>query len=30
VTLWHALKLSEAPLLDPRWGRLLAQLPPQG
>jgi len=23
VTLWHALKLAEAPLLDPRWGRLL-------
>jgi len=24
VTLWHALKLAGAPLLDPRWGRLLA------
>jgi maleate isomerase len=24
VTLWHALKLTEAPLLDPKWGRLLA------
>lgn len=24
VTLWHALKLADAPLLDPRWGRLLA------
>lgn len=23
VTLWHALKLADAPLLDPRWGRLL-------
>ncbi|MHC6591838.1 maleate cis-trans isomerase family protein [Arthrobacter sp. C152] len=23
VTLWHALKLAGAPLLDPRWGRLL-------
>ncbi|SEQ53343.1 aspartate/glutamate racemase family protein [Arthrobacter sp. OV608] len=30
VTLWHALKLSGAPLLDPRWGKLLAQLPPKG
>jgi maleate isomerase len=24
VTLWHALKLAGAPLLEPRWGRLLA------
>jgi maleate isomerase len=24
VTLWHALKLAGAPLLDARWGRLLA------
>ena len=24
VTLWHALRLAGAPLLDPRWGRLLA------
>lgn len=24
VTLWHALKLANAPLLEPRWGRLLA------
>jgi maleate isomerase len=24
VTLWHALKLAGAPLLDPQWGRLLA------
>jgi maleate isomerase len=23
VTLWHALKLAGAPLLEPRWGRLL-------
>lgn len=23
VTLWHALRLAGAPLLDPRWGRLL-------
>jgi len=23
VTLWHALKLADAPLLEPRWGRLL-------
>ncbi|MEE9097615.1 maleate cis-trans isomerase family protein [Pseudarthrobacter phenanthrenivorans] len=23
VTLWHALKLADAPLLDARWGRLL-------
>ncbi|MEZ2391494.1 aspartate/glutamate racemase family protein [bacterium RCC_150] len=23
VTLWHCLKLAGAPLLDPRWGRLL-------
>ncbi|RKO22891.1 Asp/Glu racemase [Pseudarthrobacter phenanthrenivorans] len=23
VTLWHALRLADAPLLDPRWGRLL-------
>jgi maleate isomerase len=24
VTLWHALRLAGAPLLDPRWGKLLA------
>jgi maleate isomerase len=24
VTLWHALRLAEAPLLDQRWGKLLA------
>ena len=24
VTLWHCLKLAKAPLLDPKWGRLLA------
>ncbi|HEX2248350.1 MAG TPA: Asp/Glu racemase, partial [Arthrobacter sp.] len=24
VTLWHTLKLAGAPLLDPKWGRLLA------
>lgn len=24
VTLWHSLLLAKAPLLDPRWGRLLA------
>ncbi|MET3810565.1 aspartate/glutamate racemase family protein [Arthrobacter sp. UYEF3] len=23
VTLWHALKIAGAPLLDPRWGKLL-------
>ncbi|UWF78758.1 hypothetical protein JRG78_11830 [Microbacterium sp. EF45047] len=23
VTLWHCLVLAEAPLLDPKWGRLL-------
>lgn len=23
VTLWHSLKLAKAPLLDPKWGRLL-------
>lgn len=24
VTLWHTLKLADAPLLDPKWGKLLA------
>lgn len=24
VTLWHALRLAGAPLLDPKWGRLLS------
>ncbi|MFF2299241.1 aspartate/glutamate racemase family protein [Arthrobacter sp. NPDC058127] len=27
VTLWHCLKLAGAPLLSPKWGRLLAELP---
>ena len=27
VTLWHCLKLAGAPLLAPKWGRLLAELP---
>ncbi|MBB6405537.1 aspartate/glutamate racemase family protein [Arthrobacter sp. AZCC_0090] len=27
VTLWHCLRLAGAPLLAPRWGRLLAELP---
>jgi maleate isomerase len=26
VTLWHCLKLAGAPLLAPKWGRLLAEL----
>ncbi|WP_423182801.1 maleate cis-trans isomerase family protein [Arthrobacter sp. NyZ413] len=27
VTLWHCLKLAGAPLLSPKWGRLLAEIP---